>query len=346
MMLLPLVASADAVEINGIYYNLVSKIQEAEVTSNPNKYTGNVVIPEKVTYENVEYSVTSIGDAAFYGCSGLTSVTIPGSVTSIGESAFGACKKLTSVYISDITAWCNIDFSTESSNPLSNAHLYLNNSEVKDLVIPDGVITIKKRAFYGCQYIESVIIPNSVTSIGGNAFASCSSLSSLTIGENVTSIGGGAFQSCRPLTSVVIPNSVKKIRGLAFFHCTSLNTIVIGCNVDEIGTNAFGDLGGLDEVYCYAENVPTTASNVFYGTSLTLTPLHVPSKSVYAYKGTEPWMNFKEIVALKEGDPGYTGITNIKQDKTDSQYYDLKGNKLEKPTKGINIVNGKKVIIK
>ena len=66
MILLPLVASAETVEINGIYYNLVSKIQEAEVTSNPNKYTGSVVIPEKVTYESVEYSVTSIGEWAFY----------------------------------------------------------------------------------------------------------------------------------------------------------------------------------------------------------------------------------------------------------------------------------------
>ena len=90
-MLLPLVASAETVEINGIYYNLVSKIQEAEVTSNSNKYTGNVVIPEKVTYENVEYSVTSIGGSAFYYCSGLTSITIPNSVTSIGRYAFYNC---------------------------------------------------------------------------------------------------------------------------------------------------------------------------------------------------------------------------------------------------------------
>ena len=86
MTLLPMVASADAVEINGIYYNLVSKIKEAEVTTSyPNEYTGSVVIPEKVTYENVEYSVTSIGSPAFANCSGLTSVTIPNSVTTIGE---------------------------------------------------------------------------------------------------------------------------------------------------------------------------------------------------------------------------------------------------------------------
>ena len=99
MILLPLVASAETVEINGIYYNLVSKIQEAEVTSNPNKYTGNVVIPEKVTYENVEYSVTSIGESSFANCSGLTSITIPNSVTIIGESAFWYCSGLTSITI-------------------------------------------------------------------------------------------------------------------------------------------------------------------------------------------------------------------------------------------------------
>jgi len=99
MILLPLVASAETVEINGIYYNLVSKIQEAEVTSNPNTYTGSVVIPEKVTYESVEYSVTSIGNYAFSHCSGLTSVTIPNSVTSIGGFAFYGCTGLTSVTI-------------------------------------------------------------------------------------------------------------------------------------------------------------------------------------------------------------------------------------------------------
>ena len=89
LMLLPLVASADyTVEIDGIYYILNPTTEKAEVTSNPNKYTGDVVIPETVTFRGTEHSVTSIGDYAFYSCSGLTSVTIPNSVTSIGSYAF------------------------------------------------------------------------------------------------------------------------------------------------------------------------------------------------------------------------------------------------------------------
>ena len=92
--LLPMVASADPVEIDGIYYNLITKAKQAEVTSNPNKYSGEVVIPSSVTYNDVEYSVTSIGGWAFNNCSGLTSITIPNSVTSIGGYAFQNCSKV------------------------------------------------------------------------------------------------------------------------------------------------------------------------------------------------------------------------------------------------------------
>ena len=100
LLLLPMVASADAVEINGIWYNLIPKDKLAQVTSKPSgKYTGTVVIPESVTYQNVDCSVTSIGNIAFSGCSGLTSVTIPNSVTSIEYEAFYGCSGLTSVTI-------------------------------------------------------------------------------------------------------------------------------------------------------------------------------------------------------------------------------------------------------
>ena len=97
LILLPMVANADTIEIDGIYYNLISKANIAEVANNPDKYTGIVVVPESVTYEGVDYSVTNIEDFAFYGCRGLTSITIPSSIISIGYDAFWGCSSLTSV---------------------------------------------------------------------------------------------------------------------------------------------------------------------------------------------------------------------------------------------------------
>ena len=89
--ILPLMASADKVEIDGIYYNLITKGNVAEVKSNPNFYTGSVIIPTSVNYDGIEYSVTSIGSDAFYNCKGLTSIAIPNSITSIGTDAFYLC---------------------------------------------------------------------------------------------------------------------------------------------------------------------------------------------------------------------------------------------------------------
>ena len=101
MAFLPLVVSAQVVEIDGIYYNLNSSgdTKTAEVTENSNKYSGDIVLPETITHNDVTYSVTSIGDVAFYQCIGLTSVTIPNSVISIGLSPFENCSELTSVVV-------------------------------------------------------------------------------------------------------------------------------------------------------------------------------------------------------------------------------------------------------
>ena len=168
LALLPLTALADAVEINGIYYNLVEKaIKIAEVTQHPNQYTGNVVIPEKVDYNGASYSVTGIGQSAFEGCSGLASVTIPSSVISIGGSAFRDCSGLTSV------------------------------------MIPSSVTSIGGIAFAGCRRLTSVTIPSSVTSIDQYAFSGCSGLTSVTIGSGVKQIGSRAFANCQKLTDVI-----------------------------------------------------------------------------------------------------------------------------------------------
>ncbi len=226
MMLLPMIASADVVEIDGIYYNLVSKATVAEVTSNPNKYTGDVVIPETVVYNDVTYKVTTIGNSAFFNCGGLKSITIPSSITSIKEDAFRKSVHIEKVIVQDITAWCGIIF---DSNPLYYAHhLYSDeNTEIKDLIIPDGVKTISNSAFSGCTDITSISIPNSVTTIGSSSFSGCSSIASVIIPNGVTDIGQSAFQSCNTLSTVSIPNSIKSIGYSAFDGCSTLNKVII-----------------------------------------------------------------------------------------------------------------------
>ena len=198
MLLLPIATYSDPVEINGIYYNLISKTKTAEVVRPQNKYySGVIVIPETVPYNSTNYSVTSIGkdvfilcynlssitipnsvtsigESAFYNCEGLTSITIPSSVTSIGSWAFNGCINLSKVIVPDIEAWCRTSFSDERSNPLYYARLYSDeNTEITDLVIPSTVTTIGKYVFSNCSALTSVTIPNSVTSIGRGAFATC-----------------------------------------------------------------------------------------------------------------------------------------------------------------------------
>ena len=283
LLALPLLASAYDCQVDGIYYNLNSEEKTAEVTYQKfendiyySDYSGSVVIPEKFTYEGVEYSVTSIGFRAFDSCTGLTSVNIPSSVTSIGTTAFQKCSRLTSVHITDLAAWCKIAFNSSTSNPLSYAHhLFLNGEEIKDLVIPSSVTIIKGYAFEGCSGLTSLTIPNSVD----------------TILE-------GAFSGCTGLTSLTIPNSVIFIEMFAFQGCSGLTSVTIGSSVRKIGNYAFAECYNLDEVYCLAENVPGTSTDAFEKSYPEYRTLYVPTSSLNAYKTTEPWSLFGTIKAI------------------------------------------------
>ena len=390
-VLLSLPMLAVKVEIDGINYELNADAKQAAVIKKSSgEYSGSIVIPESVEHEGVAYSVTSIGDYAFWDCSGLTSVTIPNSVTSmggfafyyctgltsvtipnsvtsigdyafyyctgltsitignsvtsIGEMAFWTCDGLTSVHISDIAAWCNIDFDASYSNPLSYAHhLYLNGEEVKDLVIPNSVKSIGVGAFGGCSGLTSVTIPNSVTSIESGAFAACSGLTSVTIPNSVTSIGVRAFDDCSGLTSVTIGNSVTSIGNHAFYNCDGLTSVTIGSGVKSIGKWAFASCSELLDVYCYAENVPFAESNAFDRSYPENATLHVPAASLDSYRATAPWSSFGKIVALT---PEESGIDELKGEngKVKTALYDLSGRRGQKGQKGVFIQNGKVMV--
>lgn len=183
----------------------------------------SVTIPESVTSigasafsscENlpsitIPNSVTSIGASAFAGCCDLTSITIPESVTSIGASAFYLCYDLTSVNILDLEAWCKIDFIDECSNPLYYAgNLYLNESLLSDLKVPDSITEIKKYAFYKCTGLTSVTIGNSVTNIESFAFSNCTSLTEVTLGSSVEKIGSRTFAGIERLAKICSLNPI------------------------------------------------------------------------------------------------------------------------------------------
>ena len=231
-------------------------------------------------------------------------------VTSIESSAFAGCSGLTSV------------------------------------TIPNSVTSIENEAFSGCFGLTSVTIGSGVTSIGDNAFDGCYGLTSITIPNSVTTIGNYVFYCCFGLTSITIPNSVTSIGNDAFYCCFGLTSITIPNSVTSIGNYAF-DRVDLTTVVSLIENPfviegKSSSYSAFNVNTFNNATLYVPVGTIDKYKATNGWKDFAYIV---EGTP--TGIKVIENtQKKNATVYDLNGVRLSEPKKGINIINGQKVVIK
>lgn len=235
-------ASAETVQIDGIWYNLIAKVKQASVVKNPDnitKYSGDIVIPSNITYDNVEYIVTCIEEHAFGDSRYLNSITIPQEIVSIKSWAFAACSNLTSVYINNISAWCNIDFDSNFSNPLNYAKMYLNEKLVTNLVIPDSVKIIKEHAFEYCQSLTSITFSKELTSIENGAFYGCSQLSTVIFSDSLRSIGDDCFSYCKELTSISLPESVTSLGRWAFYGCCKLDSITLSDKIKRIESSTF-----------------------------------------------------------------------------------------------------------
>ena len=292
--------------INGLRYSL--KDRQATVVSQLNTISGDVVIPEKVTYKGATYSVTSIAEKAFYGNEGCTSITIPASITKIGSRAFSGCSNIEKIYYTgDLAGWCAFD-NLSGLMAYSNATLYIGGKElVGELVLPANLRSLPSYAFYNCDKITSVTIPQSVGSISeglfsgctslisvtilndriqtifSSAFEGCSALTSINIPTDVTSIGSSAFKGCSSLTSLTLPNGLRDIYESTFEGCSSLKSLTLPNGIREIRNLAFKDCASLVSI-----NIPSTVDRfgaAFEGCS-SLTSIVIPDGITEIMNGT------------------------------------------------------------
>lgn len=304
-------------------------------------------------------SVTSIGDYAFKDCTNLTKVniqsledwceidfdlmyanplhcaknlyindvlateiTIPSSVTQIGSNAFQGCTSVTRVNVSSIEDWCNIEFKTQSSNPLyKEAKLYVDNVLVEDVVIPSGIIEVKDYAFYGYDHLKTVTIPASVTNIGTYAFKDCVGLTTVEIAEGLQTIERFAFDSCKALKTINIPTTVTYIDECAFQHC----------NINRV------DITNLEKWFNITyENVSSNPCGNLYLNGELLTDLVVPSSvtviNILAFAGCKSiqtvFIHSNVTSINRNAFTGCTGLVGITfESPADWYYVSSSGNK-------------------
>ncbi len=368
-----------------VYIFASPSLERVYIGRNTDIYVGPIVDAPKLSQVTIGNTVTSLGRGLFATCTGLTSIDIPNSVTIIGDHCFEGCTSLTSVTIpnsvTQIGQSCFRDCTGLTSITIPNSITYIDAdcfrgcTGLTSITIPNGVTNIIAGAFQECSGLTSVDIPNSITEIGSSSFLNCTGLTAvnihdivawcninfrsnpltyahnlylngelvtdLVIPEGVTSDMNLAFARCTSLTSVVIPNSVTSI-GRAFDSCINLTSITIPGSVNRINPLAF-NRSGLTSIKLLNTNPPTVSDGSFYDTNIYQATLYVPIEAVETYRTTDPWKNFTDIQGVD-----MSGIKGIKADVDARQntYYDLNGRKLNGPKTGLNIINGKKVMVK
>lgn len=222
------------------------------------KYVGNIEVPDSITYKDKTYAVVGIVDSAFYGCTGLDTITISNNIKNIGKYSFYNC------------------------------------SGLKSITLSKGLTYIDNYAFDECSGLTSVIIPDSVAKLGNYVFYDCTGLTSITLPDNLTSLGVYCFENCTSLQSVELPVSLEKIQMHTFNNCSSLTQISIPSNVASIASRGFTGCSSLTAIHMASEVPLVIVKGVFDNTNNC--PIYVPAGSVDTYKAASVWVNYADRI--------------------------------------------------
>ena len=273
--------------VDGLEFCVDTVSKEATLVTGSYRYSGDIKVPEKITDDGVEYTVTALGDECFSYCSGLTSITIPSSVTRLGYSCFEDCTALTSIDIpSSVTSLGSSCFSRCTG--------------LRSIDIPSIVTSLPDMCFYDCTGLTSIDIPSSVTSLGDNCFNLCTELRGIDIPSSVTSLGDGCFYGCTGLRSIDIPSTVTSLEDGCFYGCTGLTSIDIPSTVTSLGKQCFYGCTGLLSIICENPNPPSVGFRAFEDDTYSNSTLYVPG--VAAYQAADGWQNFKNIKKIATDD--------------------------------------------
>lgn len=297
---------AQKIKVDDNEYTLDSKTLTATLSKGDKLISGNVIIPEEVTYDGQLYKVTAIGDKAFYKAENLYTMELPETIETIGAYAFGLCPILSEIKLP-------AGLKEIKQNAFSGCTVLSN------VTLPDGLTSIGEYAFENCFAFTEMYLPESLTIINTGILKGCKKITSLTISSQTQIIGGEAFFQCR-VSELNLPKTITSIGDSAFFACINITELVIGENVTSIGKAAFGGCTGLLSLYVEGGST-TLGKDAFTAVpdfETSSSRIYVPDNRLEYYQTASGWNTYVDnIRAMSESSKTFE-YSNLKFEITDN----------------------------